>query len=114
MKDAIELYEIGLLLEIMRQESKHFTVFAFNSGYKVAFGTPDMDTGSRPGLVRGVGSEQVKELVNYKSLKDALLHALMLETNFHDLCNFPEDFGPDGVFEDMVTEELWEKEITKG
>ena len=40
MKDAIELYEVGLLLEIMRQKSAHFTVFAFNSGYKVAFGTP--------------------------------------------------------------------------
>ena len=74
--------EVDRLIKLMEIESRkaltvnhtqgddHFTILKFTNGYKVTFGTPDLDTGQ--------GRAQVHNLESFSSLKSALVHCLAM------------------------------------
>jgi len=72
-------FEIDRLFKLIAIEAKkehdgHYTVFSFSTGYVVAFGIPDLDT--------GYGRQQVKSLALKPTLKEALIAALSAKEAF--------------------------------
>jgi hypothetical protein len=74
-------FEVDRLLKLVTLKAKrlhdgHFTVFAFTTHYKVAFGTPDLGGGKRrPPLAAMPGAS---------TLKEALIAALVEGKDFDD------------------------------
>ena len=69
-------FDEGHLLDILavkaqRKYDGHYTVLRFTHGYKVALGTPDLDSDQ--------GRWQVFALPEYDTLKEALVAAIILE-----------------------------------
>jgi len=63
------------IVEFANQEHDgHFAILSFTTGYKVAFGTPDLDG--------GYGREQVMGLKGFKTLRDAMIHAILYHQDF--------------------------------
>jgi predicted aspartyl protease len=58
-----------LTIEAHKAHDGHYTILAFTNGYKVAFGTPDLDTGA--------GRSQVFSLPEYTTLQAAIIAALV-------------------------------------
>ena len=65
-------------LEALRLQDGHFTIFALTTHYKVAFGTPDLDSGK--------GRPQLAEMPGSPTLKEALIAALVQGKDFADYC----------------------------
>jgi hypothetical protein len=53
----------------------HYSILSFTTGHKVAFWTPDLDTGH--------GRNEVAELPAFSTLKDALVDALVTGRSFY-------------------------------
>ena len=65
----------NLVMGIARQHHDgHFTLLSFTTGFKCAFGTPNLDTGE--------GRSQVLELKTHKTLEEALVDALLNRQSF--------------------------------
>jgi hypothetical protein len=76
-------FEVDRLLKLVTLEAKrlhdgHFTIFAFTTHYKVAFGTPDLDSGK--------GRPQLAEMPGSPTLKEALIAALVEGKDFDEYC----------------------------
>lgn len=69
-----------LELDAKRFHDGHYTLFRFGSGFKVAFGTPDINP---PGC-RQQGYVQLHEMIHSPTLKDAVLEALVSGKTFDD------------------------------
>jgi hypothetical protein len=69
-----------LTIEAKRSHEGHFTIFAFTTGYKVAFDTPDINP---PGC-RQQGYAQLAEMSHAPTLKEALIAALVCGKTFAD------------------------------
>ena len=74
-------FEVDRLLKLVTLEAKrlhdgHFTIFALTTHYKVAFGTPDLDSGK--------GRPQLAEMLGFSTLKEALIAALVQGKDFAD------------------------------
>lgn len=52
----------------------HLTIMRFTTGWKAAYGTPNLDTGD--------GREQVNQLPMFKSLEEVLEHLIETKTSF--------------------------------
>ena len=55
----------------------HLTILKFTGGWKVAFGTPELDVGA--------GREEVAMLPAFKTLEEALQHLLEEQISFLDI-----------------------------
>ena len=67
---------IGIIEHIAANEfAGHYSILAFTTGYKVAFGTPDLDTGH--------GREQVLKTPSQETLKGALVRAIMSKDSWY-------------------------------
>ena len=64
-----------MALHARKNYDGHFTVFSFTTGYKAAFGTPDLDSGE--------GRSQLLKLQVYPKIKDALINAMITEKDFY-------------------------------
>jgi hypothetical protein len=78
-------FEVEHLLTLVSVEAKrfhggHYTIFAFRTEYKVAFGTP----GLYPDRSGGAAHAQVQEMPEYPTLKEALIAALVSGKAFED------------------------------
>ena len=74
-------FEVDRLLKLVTLEAKrlhdgHFTVCAFTTEYKVAFGTPDLESGK--------GRPQLAEMPGAPTLKEALIAALVEGKDFDE------------------------------
>ena len=79
--DILGSFEVDRLLKLMalharKKHDGHFSVFSFTTGYKAAFGTPDMDSGG--------GRVQLLKIKSHSRIKDALVESLALEKTFFD------------------------------
>ena len=64
---------LALLTTRARQHHDgHYTILVFTTGYKVAFGTPDIYPG-------GTAYAQVQAMPQFPTLKEALVHALLAD-----------------------------------
>jgi hypothetical protein len=75
-------FEVDRLLKMVTIEAKrlhdgHFTILAFTTNYKVAFGTPE------PDHMEWVGGP-IWAMPGFKTLKEALIHALVSGKDFDD------------------------------
>ncbi|MEA3459438.1 MAG: hypothetical protein U9R11_01985 [Chloroflexota bacterium] len=75
-----EQLDIGTLLKVVIREADehydgHFTLLAFTTGFKCAFGTPDLDSGQ--------GGEQVRKLPNHEKLQEALVDLILNKPSFY-------------------------------
>jgi hypothetical protein len=91
-------FEVDRLLKLVTLEAKrlhngHYTILAFTTGYKVAFGTPNIYP-----LNDGQAFYQVQHMPGFPTLKEALIAALVTGKDFEDY------FDGDG--EAMFREEL--------
>ena len=68
-------------VEAQRWHDGHFAILAFTSGYKVMFGTPNLDNGQ--------GRAEVAALPNCPTLRAALLAALVAGQGCEALCTAP-------------------------
>jgi hypothetical protein len=68
------------LLEAKKTHGGHSTIFLFNAGYKVAFGTPEINP---PGC-RQQGYAQLWEMSHAPTLKEAIIAALVCGKTFYD------------------------------
>jgi hypothetical protein len=85
----LKSFEVDRLLKLMALHARkhhdgHFTVFSFTTGYKAAFGTPDLD-------IAGAGRVQLQKIEPQKKLKDSLVQALSDEKDFYS--HFTGDLG---------------------
>lgn len=69
-------FDLELLLQITQAKAVkisdgHLSFFKFGSGWKVMFGTPNLDTGK--------GRVEVRDLKTFDTLKDALIDILLRE-----------------------------------
>jgi hypothetical protein len=81
----LETFTLEQLLALLELEAKkthdgHYTIFLFNAGFKVAFGTPDINP---PGC-RQQGYAQLCEMVHAPTLKEAIIEALVSGKTFDD------------------------------
>ena len=78
---AFELPQLLQLvgLEAKRQHGEGYTILSFNSGFKVAFGTPTMWPWGG-----GAGYAEVASMTHYPTLKEALIAALVTGKTFAD------------------------------
>ncbi len=60
------------LLKIFANEYQdgHYTIMSFTTGYKIMFGTPDLDSGK--------GRDRVNQLPIYQTMKEALVWAILV------------------------------------
>ena len=77
-------FEVDRLLKLVTVEAKrlhdgHFAVFSFTTGYKVAFGTPQLYPGNG-----GTAYFQLHALPGFPTLKEALIAALVTGKDFFD------------------------------
>ena len=75
-------FEVDRLLKMVTIEAKrlhdgHFTILAFTTNYKVAFGTPE------PEQLEWVGGP-IWSMPGFGTLKEALIHALVSGKDFDD------------------------------
>jgi hypothetical protein len=80
-RQALRAFEVDRLLKMFTIEAKkhhdgHYTIFSFTTGFKAAFGTPDLDS--------SLGREEVDSLPTFRTLKEALIEALVSEPCFGD------------------------------
>jgi hypothetical protein len=66
-------------LEAKRLHDGHYTIFAFTTEYKVAFGTPTLYPGAD-----GAAYAQITEMQGFPTLKEALIAALVAGKDFYD------------------------------
>lgn len=65
----------GLFSKIAKDKyDGHFTIFSFTTGYKAAFGTPNLDTGE--------GREQVNALRHHDTMSEAIDFAIQNDVSF--------------------------------
>lgn len=74
MSKKIETFLREILREAQKHHDGHFTLLAFTTGFKCAFGTPDLDSGK--------GREQVDNLPKYGQLSEALGMLLLVPQSF--------------------------------
>jgi hypothetical protein len=79
--DLLRTMTLEDLLTLMTLEAntRHggvYTIHAFNSGFKVAFGAPD--------LLSGAGYAQVAAMTHSPTLKEAVIAALVVDKEFED------------------------------
>jgi hypothetical protein len=77
----LRAFEVDRLLKLLTLEAKkqhdgHYTIFSCTTGYKVAFGTPDLDGGT--------GRAQLGHIPACATLKEALIAALVAAQTFAD------------------------------
>jgi|SRR5215471_3652207 len=77
-------FEVDRLIKLVTLEAKrlhdgHYTIFAFTTGYKVAFGTPWLYP-----FNDGMAYEQLLEMPAFPTLKEALIAALVAGKEFSD------------------------------
>ena len=85
--EKLSAFEYGLLklsveelLDVVADFAKqehdgHFAILSFTTGYKVAFGTPDLDGGH--------GRDDVLNLKGCENIKDAMIHAILYQSDFY-------------------------------
>lgn len=81
--EILSSFEVDRLIKMMAMHAKkkhdgHFAIFSFTTGYKVAFGTPDLDSAQEIGM----GRKELLGVRSHRKLKDALVHALLSEASF--------------------------------
>lgn len=69
-RQLLELMDTESLLNILRVEAMrygygHYTIMAFPTGYKIKFGTPEIDL------------DKVSELISFQTLKEALVWGVL-------------------------------------
>ena len=69
----------GELLDVIADFAKqdfdgHFTILSFTTGYKIAFYTPCLDNND--------GRNQVAKLPSFKTMKEAMIHAILYHQVF--------------------------------
>jgi len=74
-------FEVDRLLKLMTLEAKrshdgHYTIFAFTTGYKVAFGTPSLYP------VQASADYQLRAMPSFPTLKEAMIAALVTGKDF--------------------------------
>jgi hypothetical protein len=77
-------FEVDRLLKLLTLEAKrlhdgHYTILAFTTGYKVAFGTPSLYPFSD-----GMAYAQLQQMPAFPTLKEALIAALVAGKDFAD------------------------------
>jgi hypothetical protein len=77
-------FEVDRLLKLVTLEAKrlhdgHYTIFAFTTGYKVAFGTPQISP-----FHDADAWYQLKAMPSFPTLKEALIAALVAGKDFDD------------------------------
>jgi hypothetical protein len=77
----LRAFEVDRLLKLLALEAKkqhdgHYAIFSCTTGFQVAFGTPDVDGGQ--------GRDQLRQLPAWKTLKEALIAALVSGHTFAD------------------------------
>ena len=80
----LHTYDAAQLLALMDLEAHkhydgHYTIFSFTTGYKAAFGTPDLD--------HERGRLQLAQIPNSPSMQAALVAALVTKRTFDDFFN---------------------------
>ena len=78
----LRAFEVDRLIKLVTLEAKrlhdgHFTIFAFTTHYKVAFGTPDFDMDT-------LAHAQLQKMPGFTTLKEALIAALVAGKEFDD------------------------------
>jgi hypothetical protein len=102
-------FEVDRLLKLLELEAQrsydgHYTIFRFNSGFKVAFGTPDINT---PGC-RQQGYAQLCEMTHAPTLKDAIIEAMVTGKTFADYFDGDEvAWWREGIYHDPPMLALW-------
>jgi hypothetical protein len=97
-------FEVDRLLKLVTIEAKrlhdgHFTILAFTTCYKVAFGTPNIYP-----LNEGMAYAQVTTMPSAPTLKEALIAALVAGKDFEDY--FSGDGSRGGPHSSICTMEL--------
>lgn len=86
-------FEVDRLLKLVTVEAKrlhdgHFAILAFTTGFKVAFGTPDMC----PWMTSNAYA-QLAEMPTFPTVKEALIAALVSGKTFTDYYHyFPDEW----------------------
>jgi hypothetical protein len=60
-----------------KEHDRHYTIMAFTTGYKVAFGTPNLDNGK--------GRRQVIGCPISETLNDAIIRAIIAEDTWEEM-----------------------------
>ena len=90
MRTTAPFFDVAHLLTLVTVEATrwhdgHFAIFAFTSGFKVMFGTPDLDSGQ--------GRSEVAALPTCPTLREALLAALVAGKAWEAVCTAPGHSG---------------------
>ena len=77
-------FEVDRLLKLVTLEAKrlhdgHYAIFSFTTGYKVAFGTPNLYPCNG-----GTAYYQLRTMPGFPTLKEALIAALVVGKDFYD------------------------------
>ncbi|MCL4386442.1 MAG: hypothetical protein M1326_09070 [Cyanobacteria bacterium] len=77
----LDLNTLFNILEEMakKQADGHITILKFTTDWKVAFSTPDFDSGD--------GREQISKLKNYDTLEEAIKDLLIKRIKLDDISN---------------------------
>jgi uncharacterized protein involved in tellurium resistance len=77
------------LIEAVQEVAKenhdgHFTIMAFTTGYRIGFYTPNVDVGMGKAKLGGLseGRELMNTVPHIRTLKNALVYAIMYEPVF--------------------------------
>ena len=101
----LRVFEVDRLIKLVALEAKqhhdgHYTILSFTSGYKVAFGIPDMLPWGG-----GCGYAQVATMTQYPTLKEALIAALVTGKTFAEyFTGDPATWWVQGFFETPAME----------
>ena len=84
-RKLLSRFEVDRLLKLLDLEAKrshdgYYAIFSFHSGFKVAFGIPDINP---PGC-RQQGYAQLCEMTHAPTLKEAIIEALVCGKAFDD------------------------------
>jgi hypothetical protein len=83
-QQLLQSFDVEHLLDLLEHEAKksydgHYTLFSFTTGYKVAFGTPDIvPCGTSKAYA------QLAEMPGFPTRKDAIIAALVSPKTFAD------------------------------
>ncbi|MCL5770695.1 MAG: hypothetical protein M1479_00255 [Actinobacteria bacterium] len=80
----MEKIDLNTLFDILEEMAKketdgHITIMKFTTGWKAAFSTPDLDSGS--------GREQISKLKKYNTLEEAIKDLLIDRINLNNISN---------------------------
>ena len=86
MRTTAPLLDVEHLLTLVTVEAKrlhdgHYAIFSFTTGYKVVFGTPDLDSGQ--------GRSQLAAMPSFPTLQEELLAALVAGKACEASCTAP-------------------------